>query len=364
MGVKDLKIPVSPSILTAVSRLDEFRGQWAAGPGVPESRLDRLSEAARIQSVAASCRLSGIRVSDNDVASLLRGESVQLHDAPEILGYAAAADYCLPAADKLLTSGDLKQMHARLLAGHESGPTPSPWRSVSHQREAFDAGGQATGRVFSTLPPRMIEEKLEDLLTWYEYEQRTGEQHSVLLVATFMLHFLAASPFDRFNGRMGRALAAPLLFRAGYGHMPYASLENLLEEMREQFHDAFDRAQTNLWRGEADLEPWLEMFLELLGRHRERVELKIGLERSTLDFPPLQQAILEVVREHGNVDAGLLIQATGANRNTLKDNLRRLVDRGLLEKTGQRRGTRYRLASPDRARAANGEPTPIDEPAG
>ena len=45
---------------------------------------------------------------------------------------------------------------------------------------------------------------------------------------------------------------------ASVGSRLYRSrLENLLEEMREQFHDAFDRAQTNLWRGEADLEPWL-----------------------------------------------------------------------------------------------------------
>jgi Fic family protein len=37
------------------------------------------------------------------------------------------------------------------------------------------------------------------------------------------------------------------------------------------------------------------------------------------------------------------MRATGANRNTLKDNLRRLVDRGNLERLGQRRGTRYRI---------------------
>jgi hypothetical protein len=39
------------------------------------------------------------------------------------------------------------------------------------------------------------------------------------------------------------------------------------------------------------------------------------------------------------------MSCTGANRNTLKDNLRRLVERGMLERMGSRRGTRYRLAS-------------------
>ena len=56
------------------------------------------------------------------------------------------------------------------------------------------------------------------------------------------------------------------------------------------------------------------------------------------------------MREHGSVDAALLLKATGANRNTLKDNLRRMVQKGLLDKTGQRRGTRYQLAAFDQPR--------------
>ena len=73
-----------------------------------------------------------------------------------------------------------------------------------------------------------------------------------------------------------------------------------------------------------------------------------------LDFSPLQRKIVETVREHGTVGAGLLIEATGANRNTLKDNLRRMVDRGVLERFGERRGARYKLAT--------GEGTPSVRP--
>ena len=41
-------------------------------------------------------------------------------------------------------------------------------------------------------------------------------------------------------------------------------------------------------------------------------------------------------------------------RRLVKDNLRRLVDRGMLERTGQRRGTRYRLGATEPARSARG----------
>jgi Fic family protein len=84
------------------------------------------------------------------------------------------------------------------------------------------------------------------------------------------------------------------------------------------------------------------------------METKIAVERGSSSMTPLQRSIVDTVREHGIVDAGLLLQATGANRNTLKDNVRRLVTKGLLEKTGERRATKYRLASHDKARDAFG----------
>jgi Fic family protein len=199
--------------------------------------------------------------------------------------------------------------------------------------------------VFSTAPPRLVDEQTEELLTWLEFELRAGERHPALVVGGFVLGLLAVSPFQRANGRVARVLSSRLLERAGYGFLPLASLEAHIEELRESYYEAYDRSTAGIWSGEADLRPWIRFFLEVLGRVRERVEAKIELERAASDYSPLQRAIIDAVRDHGNVDAGLLIQATGANRNTLKDNLRRLVQLGVLEKSGERRGTRYRLAS-------------------
>ncbi len=198
----------------------------------------------------------------------------------------------------------------------------------------------------------MIEEKIEDLLTWLEFELRSAERHPVLVISTFVLGVLAASPFDGYNARVTRLLTFHLLRRAGYAHIPYASLESRMEDLRDDYNDSFARSSTRFWGGDADLEPWNRFFLAVLDGQRERVENKIALEREVTDYPPLQRSIIEMVREHGNVGAGMLLKATGANRNTLKDNLRRLVDRGVLEKTGERRGTLYRLATVDRSKPA------------
>jgi Fic family protein len=342
------QLPVSPDTLRAVSALDRFRGIWASGTLVPPDRLSRLLEAARIQSTASSCRLAGIHVTDMEVASLERGETVA-RDSAEILGYQEALGRAFPS-ESLVTSEDVRRLHALSMGSRDNPPPPSPWREVPLHLEAFDRDGRAMGRVFQTLPPRLVPEKIEELLTWQEFELRTADQHPLIVIAAFTLAFLAASPFLRGNGRTARLLAGHLLVRAGYAYMPYASLERVFEEMRDEYYDALDAAETKLWTEEADVSPWQNFFLEALLRHRDRVAGKVDVERRALELSPLQRTILDTVREHGTASASLLLAATGSNRNTLKDNLRRLVDQQWIERIGQRRGTFYRLAGGEPAR--------------
>jgi len=352
------EIPVSQSTLSIVSRIDRFRGDWSANPGVPSERLERMRQAARIQSIGASCRLSGIHISDHEVAGVLRMESVPLPDTRAVIGYEDAINFDLEGPG-LLDMATLQRLNATVLAVGKEGPGENPseeccWRRQPSHCETFDANGQATGRVIPILPPRMIEETLEELLTWFELEMREGKRHPLPVIATFVLGLLAICPFEFGNGRTIRALTGHLLLRAGYSYAPYASLESQMEDLRQVYYSAFDQSQSGIWTGAADFSPWLDYFMELLDRHRSRVEAKVNLERESSELSPLQQSILDTVREHGTVDAGLLLKATGANRNTLKDNVRRLVTRGVLEKTGERRTTRYRLASQHPARNAMG----------
>ncbi len=345
----EFPIPLTKTILSGISRIDRHRGLWSAGNPVSTSRLVSLAEAARIQSTAAACRLSGLRISDNEAAGILAGDGLRAGDDVLVRGYAAALGSTFVPPARPLQPEDFALLHAQAVNDpHAAAPTP--WRSAPLIREAFDASGRATGRVFSTLSPRQIHPQMQALTGWLDRELQRPSRHPIPAIATFALGMLAASPFETGNGRATFLAMGHLMRRAGYLHLPYASLEVHIEDLRDEFQQSFDVAQTRFWSGEATVEPWIEFFVKVLDRHRERVELKIALEQRTHAFPPLQQAILEAVREHGTVGAGLLLQATGANRNTLKDNLRKLVDHGVLQKHGERRGTLYRLAPPDPAR--------------
>lgn len=53
--------------------------------------------------------------------------------------------------------------------------------------------------------------------------------------------------------------------------------------------------------------------------------------------------ILDFARDHGRVSAGDMLRLTGASRNTLKQQLSQLVERGFLTRHGGGRTTWYTL---------------------
>lgn len=351
----DFNLPVTPVILKQVARIDHFRGTWASGAMLPSDRLARMRDAAHVQATAAACRMAGIRVADTEVVAILEGQTTAVRECAEVLGYSAALREKFTGSP-IVTTEEIRRLHAVMLGGSADAP-PTPWRESPKHLEAFDSKGHAIGRVFQTLPPRLIPETAENLVTWLELGIKGHEQHPLMVVGAFVLAFFHASPFDRGNVRISCLLTYHLLQRAGYDFVPYASIEREFEERRVEFYDAFDASSTKLWTGEANLTPWLSYFFETLVLMCDRVATKMDLERRVLEFSPLQRTIVETVREHGSAAAALLLSATGTNRNTLKDNLRRLVERGVLEQMGRRRGTIYRLATGESSRNAVEEPS-------
>jgi hypothetical protein len=327
--------------------MDRLRRSFPGSEPLDGSRLAELAREADVESVAASCRLSGIKVSNEDAAAAFRGSALGTADAEAVRGTIASLHYPIGGGQNgLLGPLDLGRLNALVTGAATDGSVhPSPWRTTPLHCEAFDCAGRATGRVIPILPPRMIPEKTEDLLSWFEMEMRAPDRPHVPTIGALALGLMAISPFERANGRTIRTLTRHLLVRAGYAYTPYASIEREMESLREVYYAAFDQAQAGIWAGTAEIEPWLDYFAEVLDRHRARAEAHLHKDGETTDLSPLQAAILIAVREHGTVDAGLLLRTTGANRNTLKDNLRRMVDRGVLERSGQRRTARYRLAS-------------------
>lgn len=94
-----------------------------------------------------------------------------------------------------------------------------------------------------------------------------------------------------------------------------------------------------------DWAPWLIYFLGALSEQKKRLEKKIERERLLLgDLPELSVEILELCRERGRVSISDIATVTQESRNTIKDHVAALTDKGHLVRHGAGRGTWYALS--------------------
>jgi Fic family protein len=343
-------IRITPEILALIAEIDEFKGAWRALGQLAPDRLSALRRVATIESIGSSTRIEGSKLSDRDVERLLaklESKSFATRDEQEVAGYAEAMELVFRAWEDLaITENHIKQLHRDLLvhsekdAWHRGNYKTSP-NSVA----AFDEAGRQIAILFETATPFDTPRLMSELGGWLASEQEQRRLHPLLVIAVFIVVFLEIHPFQDGNGRLSRILTTLLLLRAGYAYVPYSSLESVIEQSKEGYYLALRQTQATI-RGDApNWQPWLNFFLRALQQQMQRLARKIEREKIVLpSLPELSLSILGHAREHGRVSMGQIIKLTGASRNTLKQQFRRLVEKGHLTRHGGGRSTWYTLA--------------------
>ena len=181
------------------------------------------------------------------------------------------------------------------------------------------------------------------LVEWTGRELTGDRHHPLLVIAAFVVRFLAVHPFEDGNGRLARVLTNLLLMRSGYTYVPYSSLERMVEENREQYYRAVRSAQGTLDRDESRLMDWIRFFLLCLVSQKDALSRKVERERLMTTLSRLDEQILELTRQHGRITLSEAAATTKANRNTLKLHFRNLVEAGRLRLQGRARGSWYEL---------------------
>ncbi|MGH8561310.1 MAG: Fic family protein, partial [Nevskiales bacterium] len=329
-----------------------FKGAWRALGRLAPDRLSALRRVATIESIGSSTRIEGSKLTDREVEQLLSRlqiKSFATRDEQEVAGYAALMDEVFASwQDIAVTENHIRQLHRDLLAYSEKDERHrGSYKTSPNSVAAFDEQGKEIGIVFQTATPFDTPRLMTELLAWFHAERaapEVGRLHSLLLIGLWVVMFLEIHPFQDGNGRLSRVLTTLLLMQAGYGYVPYSSLESVIEQNKEAYYLALRQTQGTIRTGTPDWQPWLLFFLRALAQQVRRLQKKIEREKIVLAaLPELALRIVEFAREHGRVTMGNAIKLTGASRNTLKQHLRALVERGHLKQRGSGRGVWYEL---------------------
>lgn len=340
-------IAITPEMVKLIGEIDEFKGAWRALQNLAPDRLNLLRKVATIESVGSSTRIEGAKLTDAEVERLLSGVGLKRfrsRDEQEVAGYAEAMNLVFESfADIPMTENHMKQFH-QILLKHSSKDARhrGEYKKLPNSVEAFDADGKSVGVVFETATPFDTPGRVRDLVEWFNGAVVENRQHLLVLIAVFIVHFLAIHPFQDGNGRLSRVLTTLLLLKAGYSYVPYASLERVIEENKDRYYLALRRSQGTLYTDNSRMGDWILFFLHSLRKQAQALEWKLQRESDLLAIPKLSQDILVAAREHGRVTVRDLQLLTAANRNTIKVHLKRLVQLRRLTQEGKGKGTWYR----------------------
>ncbi|MDR2161768.1 MAG: Fic family protein [Desulfovibrio sp.] len=348
--IKTGTLKITPELLGLIAEIDEFKGAWKALGTLAPERLSALRRIATIESVGSSTRIEGSTLSDSEVEKLLSNlaiHSFSSRDEQEIAGYAETMEQIFQSWEYIpLTENHVRQLHRSLLRHSDKDERHrGNYKTASNSVAAFDGQGQQIGIVFETATPFDTPRLMRELIEWTNAALETKSLHPLLVVGIFTVTFLAIHPFQDGNGRLSRILTTLLLLRCGYAYTPYSSLESVIENSKESYYLALRQTQTTIRSDAPDWQPWLVFSIRALHQQMKRLEKKVEREHIVLAaMPELSLQILEYAREHGRVTIKDMVILTGANRNTLKEHFRRLVENRQLVMQGKSRGAWYRVS--------------------
>lgn len=336
-------------VLRITGDLDDFRGHWRRVREINEEKLAILKQVTTIESTASSTRIEGVELSDDEVARVLNGlsiDSFRARDESEVLGYGELLTEIYESHEVLsLTENHVKQLHSILLRHSlKDERHRGSYKTLENNVEARHPDGRRE-IIFQTASPFETPRLMAELIASTSAAFEEKSVHPLVIIARYIVEFLAIHPFQDGNGRLARALTTLLLIRAGYEYVPYASLERIVEENKSLYYAALRESQLAMRSEPAAFGAWLSFFLRLLRTQKQSLESKLDLEQSMLQLSEAQQKVLDFIRKRGRATTVEIGDSIQMPWRTVRYHLSSLVERGLVSAHGERKGRYYTTSS-------------------
>lgn len=224
----------------------------------------------------------------------------------------------------------IKELHAFVLK--DLSTTLERGKFRTEVSAIFNSAGIA---IYLPPPPRQIPSLMEKMV---KYANSSKEQFVPIRAVLTHYAFEKIHPFLDGNGRVGRLLLQAVLEKTGYGMKGLLSVEEFLDKNRSDYYDV-------LSLGEKDVTDYVEFMLKALAVTSEEAK-KLALQKENTkpeDFLlPRRAEILNIIKDHKMVTFDTIKRRfLQINDRTLRYDLKKLQDGGLIKKRGATKGVYY-----------------------
>jgi Fic family protein len=265
-------IPASTSWYLA--DLGEARGKQELFTKQAPQKLKVLREHALIESAVSSNRIEGVTVDQARVATVIFGKSLlRDRDEEEVRGYRDALKLIHEQGAKLSISEDsIKRLHAMI-----RGDIWDAGKYKEQDSDIIEKFPDGRERVrFKAVASAETPAYMRQLIELWNRAQRERWVQPLIVLAAFNLDFLCIHPFRDGNGRVSRLLLLLQSYHLGFEVGRYISIERLIEENKERYHETLEQSSQRWHEGKHDPWPYVNYLLYILKSAYREFEERVG----------------------------------------------------------------------------------------
>ncbi len=336
----------SQKIQNAIAEIEKLSGMWTAGVKLAPQILSTLKKFTVITSTGSSTRIEGSKLTDKEVEKLfstgLKMKKFSTRDEQEVAGYKELLENVFDSFGNIkFRESTIKYFHKELLKYSDKDQKHlGEYKFGDNSVVEIDKEGNIVGVIFEPTKPHLTPKEMQELIEWTDEAFKEKIFHPLLVIANFIMEFLAIHPFQDGNGRTSRVLTNFLMLKYGYDYMQYVSHEKLIEDNKDRYYLALNKSQKTK---NHNISPWLLFFLEMI---LEQVKLAVKLgdtERIEIFLSSKQFQVWQFAQERGEVTPKEIREELGMATATVLQVLNKLLDMKKIERLGEGRSTRYKI---------------------
>ncbi len=322
------KYSLTPNIIQLLSSIEGSR-EVVDAIAVPPAIENNIRRQSSLKTSLYSARIEGNELT---LEELSRGPSKTQQKA-EVFNTLKALNWMLGRSKKDISEKEILELHEILMKGLIEIDNLGKWRQ--EMSATFNKAGIA---IYLHPSPRYIESQIKKLIAFVNSEK---EQFIPIRAALAHYIFEKIHPFLDGNGRMGRLLLQRVLAQGGYGMKGLLPIEEYIDNHRLDYYHSLEEP-------EKDVTDYVLFILNAINetalKTKEAVISKQQAE-ATDYLLPRRAEIYRIVKEQKLVNFDQIRRRfSKVNERTLRYDLKKLQDSGLIRKLGTTKGVYYQPA--------------------
>ncbi len=338
---------ITNKILTHIGVIEAAKELIENAPLVPAWEA-KFREEAIVRTVHHGTHIEGNELNFTEAEKVLAGAQIvgRERDIQEVLNYRNVLKYIEGYKSPQLSDETLKHMHSLITDRIMPEETCGEFR-----KSQVVVKNSQTGEITFRPPPSVeIPFLISDFLTWFN-GQNKEVLHSAIKAGITHYELVRIHPFLDGNGRLARSVATLSLFSDGYDIKRFFSLEEYYDREPMQYYEALQ----SVAKLDGNLTYWLEYFIEglaiELNRIKEKVKslstdlkIKKSMGGQQMALSERQIKIVEFIQENSFLQNKSFFELFPTiSEDTVLREIKDLISKGIIQKTGSTKGVRYVL---------------------